>query len=162
LRGTLTVDGGRNGGVTVTGWDRDTVHVVAYIQASADSREEARGIAEEIRIVRSATDIHSEGPGMGRDVSWSVSFDIFLPRHSDLSLTTGNGPVEVEDVTGSMDLQSENGPVTLTAVGGDVRARVTNGPLSVRLAGSKWEGAGLDAETVNGPVNLDIPRDYSA
>jgi hypothetical protein len=39
---------------------------------------------------------------------------------------------------------------------------VRNGPLSVGLGGSRWEGAGLDAETVNGPVVLAIPEGYSA
>ena len=35
-------------------------------------------------------------------------------------------------------------------------------PLTVTLAGTSWEGTGLDATTVNGPVNLRIPRDYNA
>jgi DUF4097 and DUF4098 domain-containing protein YvlB len=47
-------------------------------------------------------------------------------------------------------------------VGGDVNARVQNGPLTVRLAGTEWEGAGLDAESVNGPVDLVIPEKYDA
>ena len=61
-----------------------------------------------------------------------------------------------------MDLRAENGPVSLTGVGGDVVARVQNGPLSVRLAGTKWDGKGLDAESVNGPVTLAVPENYNA
>jgi DUF4097 and DUF4098 domain-containing protein YvlB len=41
-------------------------------------------------------------------------------------------------------------------------ARATNGPLSVKLTGDRWRGAGLDAQTVNGPVRLEIPEGYSA
>jgi DUF4097 and DUF4098 domain-containing protein YvlB len=91
-----------------------------------------------------------------------VSFDVYVPRHSDLTLATENGPLSIEDVIGTMDLSTENGPLELTAVGGAVKARVQNGPLGVRLEGAKWEGTGLDAETVNGPVDLEIPEGYSA
>ena len=47
-------------------------------------------------------------------------------------------------------------------MGGNVHARVQNGPLSVKLQGTRWDGEGLDAETVNGPVHLEIPAGYSA
>jgi DUF4097 and DUF4098 domain-containing protein YvlB len=61
-----------------------------------------------------------------------------------------------------MILTAYNGPVSLDHVGGDVRARTTNGPLEIELGGDRWEGAGLDAETTNGPVSLAIPERYSA
>ena len=32
----------------------------------------------------------------------------------------------------------------------------------MRLGGTKWEGAGLDAETSNGPVTVSVPATYSA
>jgi DUF4097 and DUF4098 domain-containing protein YvlB len=68
----------------------------------------------------------------------------------------------VRGITGTMALSAHNGPVALHGVAGDVHARVRNGPLSVYLAGDRWEGTGLDAETVNGPVVLAIPENYSA
>ena len=46
--------------------------------------------------------------------------------------------------------------------GGDVRAHAQNGGLNVRLTGTHWEGAGLDAETQNGGVRLVVPEGYSA
>jgi DUF4097 and DUF4098 domain-containing protein YvlB len=91
-----------------------------------------------------------------------VSYEVYAPRRTDLALTTVNGPVEVLDVSGTMRLQTENGPITLEGTGGDIQARATNGPLSINLTGTKWDGAGLDAETVNGPVHLEIPATYSA
>src|ERR1043165_2267454 len=54
------------------------------------------------------------------------------------------------------------GPRSLSGVGGDVHASAQNGPLSVRLQGARWDGAGLDAETQNGPADLLIPDDYNA
>src|SRR6478735_2326688 len=34
--GMLTIDGGQNGGVDVIGWDKDSIHVVALVEANAD------------------------------------------------------------------------------------------------------------------------------
>jgi hypothetical protein len=61
-----------------------------------------------------------------------------------------------------MILSSTNGPVSLVDLGGAVEARVQNGPLYVALAGSRWDGAGLDAVAENGPLTLALPADYSA
>jgi len=91
-----------------------------------------------------------------------VSFVIYAPRRSDLTLDTHNGPICVRDVTGRMALTAYNGPVSLDGVGGDVHARTTNGPIDIELTGERWEGAGLDAETTNGPLELAIPESYSA
>src|SRR5262249_18362496 len=93
--------------------------------------------------------------------SWSVTFDVLAPRNRALHLDAENGPVCVADMDGLMDLETVNGPMVLSAVSGDVRAHTENGPLTVSLTGSQWRGAGLDASTVNGPVMLAVPHNYS-
>jgi DUF4097 and DUF4098 domain-containing protein YvlB len=161
-RGVTTVDPGENGGVRFTGWDRDSVAVTARIQTYAETDAEARDLAQQVRIETSGGTIRAEGPAKGRRASWSVSFDVQLPRHSDLAAETQNGPISVEDVQGRMELRAHNGPLRLESVGGDVHARTTNGPLVVTLEGERWDGAGLDGETQNGPVVLTLPANYSA
>jgi DUF4097 and DUF4098 domain-containing protein YvlB len=79
-----------------------------------------------------------------------------------LDLETYNGPISVENVSGRISMQAQNGPISLRGVSGDVRGRAQNGPIHVVLEGSRWNGAGLDVETVNGPINVRIPRNYSA
>lgn len=161
--GPLTVDPGMNGGVEVEGWDRDSVAVTARIQVNARGEDAAAAIAREIRIEASGRVIRAVGPQpTGRRQSWSVSFVVMVPRRTDLSLATENGPLSVRDVTGKMDLSTQNGPLSLSGVAGDVHAHAQNGPLSVRLTGDRWEGAGLNAETQNGPAVLRIPEDYNA
>ncbi len=160
--GTLTIDPSENGGVAVYGWDRDSIGVVAKIEAQANSESAAQAIADGIHIDAGGRAITVRGPEIERRASWAVSFDVYVPRHTDLSLETVNGPLSVEEVVGSMQLRAQNGPVTLRAVGGDVTARVQNGPLSVELSGSRWDGPGLDAEAQNGPVSLGIPDRYNA
>ena len=124
---------------------------------------DAAAIAREIRIEAAGRTVRAVGPEpTGRRQSWSVSFVVMVPRRTDLSLATENGPLSVRDVTGQMALSTQNGPLSLVGVAGDVHARAQNGPLAVKLTGTRWEGAGLDAETKNGPAVLRIPEDYNA
>lgn len=158
----LSVDGRENGGVSVKAWDGADVLVRQRIQAWAASEAEARSVAADVRVHTAGGEIHAEGPESARRRGYSVSYEIFVPRRIDLRLVANNGPVGVEGVTGRMELRVQNGPLALQDLGGDVRARALNGPLTVRLAGARWSGAGLDAETTNGPVTVQIPRGYGA
>jgi hypothetical protein len=160
--GTIGVDPGPNGAVAVEGWARDSIAVHARIETHAAAEEEALALARELRIVTSGTTIRASGPSAGHRRSWGVSFVIYAPRRSDLRLDTHNGPIAVRDVTGHMTLEAYNGPLSLDGVGGDVHAHTVNGPLDVVLTGARWDGAGLDAETTNGPVHLAIPEGYAA
>ncbi len=158
----LTVDPGDNGAIRITGWDRDSVAVTARVQTQAGSDADARDLAGQIRIEASGGTIRADGPASRRRASWSVSFDVKVPRNSDLEAETVNGPIAVADVKGRMDLHAQNGPLHLDALAGDVHARTVNGPLVVTLEGTKWDGNGLDGETQNGPVVLSLPEGYSA
>lgn len=159
---TLTVDASPNGGVSVSGWDRDSVHVEVKLQTQGGDDEEARELARQIRITNEGGRLRAEGPSSRRWASWSVSFVIFAPRRVDLDLSSVNGPLEVEEVVGRLRLEVQNGPLSLHDVGGDVRAHAQNGPLHVKLTGSRWEGTGLDASTQNGPLVLEVPEGYNA
>jgi len=159
---TLTVDASPNGGVSVTGWDRDSVAVLVKVQTQGDDDAEARDMARQIRIVNENGALRADGPGMRRHSSWSVSFEIMAPRRVDLSLDTQNGPLEIENVMNRIRLSAQNGPLSIQDVAGDVQARAQNGPLRVGLTGTRWDGAGLDAETQNGPLVLEVPDGYNA
>jgi hypothetical protein len=159
---TVDVDGRENGGVAIIGWAGDSVLLRAYVQAQAPTDAEAKEIASQIRVVADGGKVRAEGPATHGRRSWAVSYELFVPRRFDVTATTTNGPVSVRDVAGKLELSAVNGPIVLDGAGGDVRARAENGPLTIDLVGTKWEGAGLDAETVNGPVNLRVPDGYSA
>ena len=159
---TLAIDPDQNGGIEVRGWDRDSVAVTSRIRTGASSEEEARALAGRIEVRISGSTIRVEGPSGGRGHNWGVILVLLVPRKTGLQAETVNGPLSVEGVSGTMQLRAQNGPVSLIRVGGDVRARVENGPLSVTLEGPAWEGRGLDAEAVNGPVDLALPEGYNA
>lgn len=160
--GTITIDGGENGGARVAGWDRDSIDVIARIQTNGNNEDEARELARAVSITVSNGTIHADGPRSHGRTWWTVSFDVMVPRTSNLNVSAHNGPVAVHSVHGTMELSAVNGPLDIDDAGGDVHGHTTNGPLAVHLTGKSWDGRGLDAETTNGPVTISIPDAYSA
>lgn len=156
------VDASPNGGISVTGWDRNEIRVLAKVQGQARSDDVARELVDEVRIATSGATLDASGPHTERRESWSVSYRLSVPHRYDLSLGTTNGGISIEDVAGVLEFRTTNGGVTLRGVSGDVRGRTTNGGLKIELAGDRWDGLGLDVRTTNGGVKLAIPDGYSA
>ncbi len=160
--GAITVDGGRNGGVTAKGWDRNEILARAKIQTWAETEAEALELASQIRIETGGANIHAEGPQTRDRQGWSVSFEVYVPRNSNLSLKTHNGGIGVSDVRGQIEFSALNGGVSLRRLAGSVKGQTTNGGLSIDLAGNSWDGEGMDVRTANGGVSISIPDNYSA
>ena len=160
--GTISVDARKNGGVSVKGWDRNEVLVRARIQTSASTQSEADDLAKQIRIETGGSKIFAEGPENRRDYHWNVSYEIFIPRRSDLSLEAYNGGISIADVTGRIEFTGHNGGVVLKRLGGLVRGGTTNGGVVVELDGARWDGETLDVKTTNGGIVVSVPDNYSA
>lgn len=165
-RDLLRVDGGRNGGVRVEAWDGSEIRVLARVQASGRDEGQAAEVLRAIEIHSDGT-LRAEGPSMrerdrSSDGSWAVSYQIRVPRSTDLDIETRNGGIAIAGVDGRITFDAMNGGIALTDVAGDVRGGTTNGGVRVRLGGDRWEGAGLEVRTTNGGVTLEVPEGYSA
>jgi len=161
-RGVISVDGRQNGGVRVEGWDKNEVLVRACVQASADTEAQAREFAAQLRINTGNNQIFAEGPANVEERSWSVGYEVFVPRNASIALKTHNGGIGVTNVQGHTRFEALNGGVSLRLMGGSVRGQTTNGGLAIELDGDRWEGEGLDVHTTNGGVQMTIPANYSA
>ena len=161
-RGAISISPGANGGVSVRGWDRADVLMRAKIETAAPSDSEARQMVSQIRLASGAGQIQATGPETDRDHYWSVSYEIFVPRNSDIDAKAHNGGIHIADLRGKIHFETVNGGVTLRGLAGDVQGRTANGGLNIDLAGDHWDGPGINVETTNGGVRLAIPENYSA
>jgi hypothetical protein len=157
--GSLTVDGKRNGGISVKGENRSDVLVRACVQAWGKTDDEAKSLAKSVRIETTGT-IRAEGGS--EETNWSVSYQILAPRNTNLKLTTVNGGISIENVEGMIEFDAKNGGIHLSNLAGDVKGRTTNGGLHIELTGNTWKGSGLDVETTNGGVHLTMAENYAA
>jgi hypothetical protein len=160
--GPLNVDAGQNGGISIEGWDRNEIRIRAVVQGSARSESRAREVAGQVQVQTGGGRAYATGPELERREWWSVSYRINVPRKNDLDLRASNGGITIVGVTGNMRFDTTNGGVRLQDVGGRVNGGTRNGGLNVLLSGNKWDGDGLDVETSNGGVTVQIPDGYNA
>ena len=160
--GVWRIDCGENGSTKLLVWDKDEVFICAAVTAwTRNDKGHPEDIVRAIRIETDGDRLRAVGPAQTEKARWAVSYKIYAPRRIDLDVQAQNGGVSVEGLYGRINLKSTNGPLAVIDVGGDVRGRTSNGPVSAHLTGSRWQGAGLDLETSNGPVNLSVPKGYS-
>jgi DUF4097 and DUF4098 domain-containing protein YvlB len=118
-------------------------------------------MADEIRL-EVGDEIRADGPSTRWRSSWSVSYEIHVPRKMSLDLRATNGGISIENVDGRLEFETTNGGITLDGVSGNVRGETSNGGVDVHLTGDRWNGEGLDVRSTNGGVQVTIPSNYSA
>jgi Toastrack DUF4097 len=161
--GHLSVDT-TNGGIDVIGEDRTDVALEARVQTWAASQSEANNLLSDVVIDTANGEVRDRGPRshfFGRE-GYSVDYHLHVPRHLAAEVRTMNGGIDLTRLEGAIRFETTNGGVSLDHLAGDVRGETVNGGLNIALAGDRWQGAGLHAETTNGGVDLRIPDHYSA
>lgn len=153
-----------NGGIDVSGEDRSDVAVEARVHAWAPSESAASDVLNQVVIETSGGNIRDHGPRpslFGRS-GYSVDYRLHVPRHLAADLHSMNGGINIARLDGPIRFRTTNGGVTLDQLSGDVEGSTINGGLDISLQGDRWQGAGLNAETTNGGIDLRIPDRYSA
>lgn len=157
--GSLNVDGRQNGGISVKGEDRSDILVRACVQAWGKTDDEAKSLASNVKINTGST-IKAENSA--DDNNWSVSYEILVPRSTNLDLTAHNDGISVNGAEGTISFDTTNGGVNLNGVAGTVKGRTSNGGINVVLVGNSWKGNGLDVQTTNGGVSVTVPENFAA
>ncbi len=158
----LTVKG-KNGGIEVIGEDRSDIRLEARVTAEASSQDEAKALIQQVKILTNGV-IHAEGPQSSgwSHHSWSVNYRLHVPRRLSADLHTENGGIELSHLDGVLRAETMNGGLSLNDLAGDVHAITVNGGVSLELSGSRWQGAGLFAQSTNGGISAKAPDHYSA
>ena len=160
--GRLNIDASPNGGITVKGWMRGDVLVRARIEAQADNEGAAANLVSRVAIDGNGGQVRASGPDTGNDASWSVTYEIFVPQLSDLTLKSRNGGLTVSDVRGQIQVDATNGGVRLRRVAGEVKGETVNGGIDVELAGNVSDLRQVELKTQNGGVTLAMPAHSGA
>lgn len=163
----------RNGGIQVSGWDKDTYSVTAC-KAAIGSRAEQ--ILSQMKLSIQGGEVSVTEPSGDRE-EWTVHLLIRTPRSADIEVSTHNGPVSfysvngkittratngpisMRDCSGQADISAQNGPISFSGTSGKLRLHTENGPITVSL-GANWDGSELVADAVNGPVTLRVPSGF--
>ena len=158
--GSLSVDGGKNGGIRVKGRNVRTFSSVPAFRPGERTEEAARAVASG----SGSRPAERSKPNHRGDENWGVSYEILVPA-IDRSQSESPQRRHLDHVRSKVVCEFETlrtAASSLIDVAGDVRGRTTNGGVNVALAGNSWKGSGLDVTTTNGGVHLTMPETYAA
>ena len=155
---TVKVDS-KNGRITVKGENRSDILVRACVRAWAKSKSEAESVVKSIRV---DTTTVIKAANVPEKSNWSVSYEIHVPKSTNLDLSARNGRITINSVNGQIKFETKNGRISLSDVAGNVKGMTRNGRVTVKLSGSRWQGNGLDVQTTNGRISLYMPANYAA
>jgi DUF4097 and DUF4098 domain-containing protein YvlB len=155
-----------NGNIKVLGTDAANCTVKAKITARGWSDEEAKTVADQVKITivdtGNKTDIVVHKPDIKLKKHIGIGFDITLPGNSSLHLTTTNGNVTSSNVAGPVELRTVNGNIICRNVTQNVKAHTINGNVHVFCSPDADSVTTVHAKTVNGSIKFKSPNDYSA
>ncbi len=171
-----------DGSVEVRPWDRADVSVV--VEKHAGSKESAATIVVDAQQNGNRISVDVRAPqttGFSFHLNRSAKLIVSLPAQSDLSARSGDGSIDVERVSGKIDLHSGDGSIKGRSLTGDVS--VTTGDGSVRVDGvfgtlrahtgdgtvtivaaadSTRAARDWDIDTGDGSVTLELPKAFGA
>ena len=154
-----------NGTIDVRSHGEPTIQVMARRTARAVTEQGARDLLARTKLEESASsDLvrlvtpRSQGSSIGQHIE--VRYEVRVPATIAVNLTTVNGKVELEGVTGAVALETVNGGLEARGVTSLRTAETVNGSISLELAGLSAQGARI--ETVNGSVGVKLPTTTGA
>jgi DUF4097 and DUF4098 domain-containing protein YvlB len=122
-------------------------------------------VPEGIRLEAVSTvngDVFATGP-FGRVSGSTVNGKVRVENSAgDLRLSTTNGSVEARNVKGKIDTDTTNGSIRLELadMAENIKAETVNGSITLALGAIKELNAILEAETVNGGIDVDFPISF--
>lgn len=134
-----------DGPITVRGWDQQQVRYTATKRAHTEESLKQLSVVTEQQGQTISINAVNEHQYNG-----SVHLEVFVPRASSLHVSSGDGPVRLEGVSGDITLRSADGPITVSNSGGQLHVNTDDGPIHI----DKFDGQ-VDARTGDGPIALD-------
>jgi DUF4097 and DUF4098 domain-containing protein YvlB len=144
-----------DGRISIRAWDKPEVMVNAIKRASDEQslrgivvKTEQRG--SEVNVQTNYDNSAARRAGGMLNTNASVTLDVFVPRNANIKALSGDGRVELEGVTGGVQVQTGDGRIDVRDGGGQLIAKTGDGHIDV----SNYTGD-VDAKTGDGRINLD-------
>lgn len=140
-----------NGSIEILGWDQNSVEVTGTKYAS--SKDLLGSLQVEMNGSPSSVSIRTIRPPM-QFGSAGVRYSLRVPKKVLLDrISSSNGAIRVEEISGNARLHSSNGRIRVTKVTGDVDAETSNGGIEIRdLEGN------ANLHTSNGTIDAEAAR----
>lgn len=177
--GTVTVVGAPRGSVTIEGWQRNEVELVADIELNAPTEADLDQLAtvntfvfdedlNHVSVLTTGTHDRSylkkvakNFPKKLLNLPWKIDYKLRVPANTDLEVNAGYGPVKVSGVEGAMRISATESETAMTLTGGLVTTTVTAGVVTLSVPVRSWRGGGAEIRLATGVINVDLPAGFN-
>jgi len=178
--GTLALIGAPNGSVTIEGWAKNEIEILAEItieapaEADLDRISKLTGFTLEESTGRTGVisyGIHDKKflkrndkkfPKALLTTPFRIDYTIKVPRYCDLQIDGGTGDLTISGVEGTMRLNYLDTNAKLHLVGGAVTAVFGKGSADISIPTRSWGGRFVDVQLAAGTMNLSLPTGLNA
>ncbi|MGH9945902.1 MAG: hypothetical protein ACRD6X_01735 [Pyrinomonadaceae bacterium] len=156
-----------NGSVTVEGWDRNEVKLLAI--KTADSSETMSQFEVVVNSRPDHLEIETQYKGSkfgdydkGRSRRSEVQYRLQVPKGAVLNeIEAVNGSVTVSNFVNFVKVSAVNGTVNAVNIRGRINLSTVNGEVRTSIDGAANDSS-YALDSVNGRVNLELPSDINA
>ncbi|HKG97235.1 MAG TPA: hypothetical protein VKA97_05455 [Pyrinomonadaceae bacterium] len=177
--GTVTLIGAPRGSVTIEGWSRNEVELIANIELKGPTEAELDQLAtvnsfvfdEDLNHLSVLTTGTHDRAYMKRsaknfpkkllNLPWKIDFRLRVPFNTDLEINAGHGDVKLSGVEGALRVNATESETALTLTGGAVSTTVTAGAVTLTIPSRSWRGSGADIRIASGTINVELPAGFS-
>jgi hypothetical protein len=133
-----------DGSITVHGWDKAEVKYIAT--KSGHDEQEVKAVHIEAEQQGSEVSIIAKS----EEDQGSTSLEVFVPRNTSVHVSSGDGSLSLQGVSGELTLRTGDGSVEVSDSKGQLQANTGDGSIQV----SNFDGQ-ADARTGDGSISLD-------
>lgn len=134
-----------DGQVKIHGWDKQEVSFTATKWAHDEESLKHISIQAQQQGQAISVNARNENAHTG-----SVNLDVYVPRQSTLHVSSGDGALNLEGVTGQITLRSGDGPIEVANGSGQLVVNTGDGVIKV----IKFDGQ-VEAHTGDGEIDLN-------
>ena len=153
-----------SGSITVTGADVNDCSVVAQIRVKALTEEEAKETAEQVEIileqVGNTLTVKAEKPPKKLKRSIAISYDITVPKQTNVECASSYGPVKLGSIDGNAKGKSSSGSIWAEDIQGSAHLDTSYGSVTcMNISGDdikvKSSSGAITAENIRGSADMD-------
>ena len=133
-----------DGSITIRGWDKSEVMYTATKRAN--DPQEAKQITIQSEQQGSRVSVIARSP----ESNGVASLEVYVPRNASLHVSSGDGSLNLDGVSGELDLRTGDGSIEVAGSKGQLRVNTGDGHIKV----SEFDGT-VDARTGDGSISLD-------
>lgn len=177
--GTVTINGAPEGSITIEGWAKNEVELIAEIEVSANTEEELARLAavngfivesefNHLRVNTVGTHDRKYMKSVARDfpkklltLPWKIDYRLRVPASVDVEIATGRGPLTLTGFEGAARLTAGGGASVFTLTGGDFEGNLASGPVTLRVPARSWRGRGLTLRLAGGDLTVELPAAFN-